>query len=138
MGKITPYQQVGTDGRTVLEFGPRYSRVPQDDTTLLSVFHRTTNGGVSFLLERDDFAVLAEWFRGSEPEIEFSDLTHRATVRRYESGYGVVTVAWHSASGDSRSVALSAGDMRSVAAWLDKADRQGWEGWKSGQRRVNV
>lgn len=44
----------------VVEFHARYAK-PYDDTTVLNVFHRTTDGGVGVLIERNEFHQLAEW-----------------------------------------------------------------------------
>lgn len=50
----------------IVELSARYAR-PLDDTTVLNVFHRTTDGGISVLLERDEFHTLAQWLAGQWP-----------------------------------------------------------------------
>ncbi len=128
-------QFVGKDGRMILEFCSRYAR-PQDDMTVMNVFHRTTDGGVSVLLEREDIRPLANWFAGTKPFLapvtlmELDGTQTRAVFKDYGPTVGV-TVAWKG-SGRARSVTLSGEDRRAVAAWLDHIDRNGWEGWKSG------
>lgn len=59
------FSAFGTDPRRymVLELGVRY-RTPQDNTTVMNVFHKTTDGGVSVLLERETFHHLSEWLDG--------------------------------------------------------------------------
>jgi hypothetical protein len=73
MAKALAFQILGTpdpgcpgNHLMVLQLGARYAK-PQDDTTSLGVFHRTTDGRVGVLLERDDFADLAAWLPRPAP-----------------------------------------------------------------------
>lgn len=126
---IKPFQITGTDGRTVLQFGPRYTR-PVDDTTMLSVFHRTLDGGVGVLLEREAIPAIAEWLDDSSDEMLLRGVQTFSVWRKFPSGYITVKCEWHG-SGRARTVSLSARDAKSVYWWLTKIDRDGWDGWKT-------
>jgi hypothetical protein len=131
--RITPFQVVGTDGRNVLQFGPRYARLAYDDTTVISLFHRTTGGNVSVLLERYHFADFARWLAAGERIWHYEGLTHDGRFTRTEDGGMEVKIRWHSASGTSRSVILTPGAVADLLVWVADKDTNGWEGWKSGR-----
>jgi hypothetical protein len=169
--RISPFQlrgepDPGRHGRgnslMVLQFGPRYSRTPQDDTTVLSVFHRTTGAPVSALLERADLTALALWLPQPAPgpgrtDADFlpkpdrtGDYGHAvqsnavqfdlhsgqttALFTKYNGSSAAVLVVAIRWNGSGRSwgIALTGPQVRDMAIWLNRIDTQGWEGWKSG------
>jgi hypothetical protein len=69
----------------IVQLGARYAR-PLDDTTVLNVFHRTTDGGISVLLERDEFHTLAQWLAGQWPVPGGEEFFQEGPVRRGETG----------------------------------------------------
>lgn len=54
------------DRYSILQLGPRYARPGNSRELVLQVFHRTTGGAVSVLIEEDQVGVLARWFTGTE------------------------------------------------------------------------
>jgi len=140
----------------VLQLGARYAR-PQDDATVLSVFHRTTDGSVSVLLERDDFTVLAQWLRGEaqdavtggpRPGVEDDRYYQERIVRQHVlafrghqtkavlsrptlAGGMDVRIYWNS-SGRTARVHLDDAQVLELAAWAAEHDAQGWAAWRSG------
>lgn len=140
----------------ILQLGARYVR-PMDDTTVMSVFHRTIDGSVSVLLERDDFTVLAQWLRGEavdavtggpRPGVEH-DLHYRERIVRQHvlafrgtqtkavlsrpvlAGGMDVRIYWNG-SGRTTRVHLDDAQVRELAAWAAERDAQGWAAWRSG------
>jgi hypothetical protein len=74
--QVVPYQVRGREldsasanANMVFELGPRYKR-PHDDTTVMRVFHRTIDGDVSVLLEREHIPVVAAWLARTAPPSE--------------------------------------------------------------------
>ena len=130
--RVKPFQLKAAGGKPyILEIGPKYNR-PQDDTTILSVFQRTTGGGGSFLLERPQFTGLAAWLSGDRAQpFELKDRSHYLTLftdgRLLHIGTG-----WLSASGGKVSLYLDAPETHRLTAWAVERDAFGWEGWKSG------
>jgi hypothetical protein len=146
--KIAPFQAMAVNGRDFLEFGPRYSSRPYDDTTVIQCAHRTLGGGVSVLFEREDFARFAVWLadardgrwvkEDSQTTAVFTkgDALYRE-LRMAEPlqvpGALSVSISWNG-SGRSRGVLLDASGRRATLAWVSDKDANGWEGWKSGRR----
>lgn len=131
MGRRRAAQQqfLGMDGRKVLEFTARYAR-PYDDTTIMNVFHRTTDGGVSVLLEREDIGRVADWFRNPVSVLRLDDLQTEASLTP-DGELAGVSIRWKG-SGRTSSVILSDEGRSEVSSWLAHIDAHGWEGWKSG------
>lgn len=126
--KIVPFQLVG--GNDVFQLGPRYTR-PYDDTTVLSVFHRTTGGGVSWLIEEGRLAIFAEWLMAYD--VEITDIDSFLRIQR-EDGGTRIRCGYRSASGSRRSVLLSTAQRDRAVEWIMDKDEHGWEGWRSGRR----
>lgn len=144
--KIHRFQTVAVDGRNLLELGPRYERLAYDDSTIVSVFHRTLGGRISVSLEREEFSRLAGWLAAERPSrVEFENAQ---TTLRFERGNLVlqeiggdsvnvldgllVEVCWNG-SGRFRSALLDAVGRRALLDWVADKDANGWEGWKSGR-----
>jgi hypothetical protein len=157
------FELTGSENRSViLSFHARYSR-PYDDTTVVSVFHRTTNGRVSVLLEREDFRDLAAWL--AQEHSPLSDDLPVSFDRRVD-GRGVPVYyraiqsnGWQfglhdlqtqmeiidrfdgglrfilkwNGSGSSRSLILSREAADRLRAWIADTDKNGWAGWRSGR-----
>lgn len=125
--KIEAFQIV--NGTDVLEFGPRYRR-PQDDTIIMSVFHRTTGHGVSWLIERDAVVEMADRLASSWDSV----LETRRDMLRITraDGFTVVRIT-QGGSGQARSISLTRARADQAAGWLRDKDAHGWTGWRSGR-----
>jgi YD repeat-containing protein len=119
----------GGNTNMILQFGPRY-RQPLDDTTIMSVFHRTTDGSVSVLLERDQFVNLGNALLAESGSHEIHDLQTTAFLDWGPGGL-IVRIKWNG-SGRLVSVTLNSDQRATLAAILTKMAVNGWEGWKSG------
>lgn len=65
--KVRAFQTMAVDRHNILQLGPRTARPGKSRELVLQVFHRTTGGGVSVLIEEGQVDVLARWFTGTEP-----------------------------------------------------------------------
>lgn len=129
MRKYPTFRTVGASGITCLEFRPAQWPQPKDDSMLMGVFRTDTMAGFSILLMRDQVAPLRDWLLhgfetydvpGAYGSAEFNNAQGRGcwvTVKSYQR---------------DKTMYLLASDRRAVAAWLQKIDRQGWEGWSTG------
>ncbi|MGH3745783.1 MAG: hypothetical protein ACRDT8_00105 [Micromonosporaceae bacterium] len=121
-----PFQLL--DGNIVLEFGPRY-RKPLDRTLIMSVFHRTTGGGRSLLLNEagvkglreflaDPVGVLRFTQHGTSGEVEAVDVDGATRIKvRIE----------RCDTRDFRAVYLDTVQVGELDEWLSKLGD--WDGW---------
>jgi hypothetical protein len=161
--KTESFDMAGSENRNViLSFHARYAH-PYDDTTVVSVFHRTTNGQISVLLERGDFRDLAAWMAqehsplNDDPPVSFDRRVDGQGIPVYYRA--VQSNGWqfcfHSlqtemeiidrfdgrlrfvlkwnGSGISRSLILSREAADRLRAWIADTDANGWAGWRSGR-----
>lgn len=149
-------------GNLVVQLGARYAK-PYDDTTILSVSHRTTGGAVSVLLERGEFHALAVWLaepapgpgRSEEdflPEIprpveyhrsirhtavqfEVHDLQTTATITKYNgtTDLALAVSIAWNGSGRQRGAVLDHAAAKQLLDFVTDADTHGWTGWRSGR-----
>lgn len=70
--KVKPFWLTSMGGYNIIEFGPRYPQPGASRELVLQVFHRTTDGRVSVLIEPDQVDVLGRWFLGEEVVIHHS------------------------------------------------------------------
>jgi hypothetical protein len=63
---VQPFQVPSVDRYMILQLGPRTARPGNSRELVLQVFHRTTGGGVSVLIEPDQVGILARWFTSTE------------------------------------------------------------------------
>jgi hypothetical protein len=121
-------REVGT--RAGLRIGPHY-RTPQDDTALVAVSRSASDTGISFLLERDQVAPLADFLASGGQVLAWETASRTLTVHR-SGGSWRWSVGSSTVDGSSRSVCLDRAQMLELADWLSHIDAFGWAGWKSG------
>jgi hypothetical protein len=124
----------------ILQLGPRYDP-PLDDTTILQLFHKTTDGGVSVLLERDAFQALAMVLNASST----GEWTHNdgqtaariiwLAILGHDGGCAMVTIKWNG-SGRYRTVKLKENQFETFRAIVANMAREGWPGWKSSRTGI--
>jgi hypothetical protein len=111
----------------ILQFGPRYTR-PLDHTMIMSVFHRTTGGDVSILLDDLSVTALARWLVEPTGTHQINDLQTTAFFTRQDSNV-IVSVQWNG-SRRGQKIVLSLEDVAAVHMWLmDEALTYRWPGW---------
>lgn len=111
----------------VLQFGPRYTR-PIDHTMVMSVFHRTTGGDVSVLLDDLSAKALARWLAEPAGTHQINDLQTTAFFT-FQDSKVIVSVQWNG-SRRGQKIVLSVEDVAGVHMWLmDEALTYRWPGW---------
>lgn len=135
--KINPIQIVGMrrddipgHENLVFQLGPRYSRGPLDDTTIMSIFHRTTNGNVSILLEREEFSAMAQALNAPDGAWVHPNSQTSAKISWTLSGSAQIEIWWNG-SRRERSMFLADDQFTAFRRTIDDMDARGWEGWKS-------
>lgn len=134
MTKPRAYQALGEpdagqsgNGNMILSFGPRYAK-PLDNTMIMSVWHRTTDGAVSVLLDDLSVESLTDWLEGDECSLTINDLQTSAVMIR-EFGYVHFAISWHG-SGRTRRITLTEVQAEALAKWLrTEALTYQWNGW---------
>lgn len=124
-------ERIGPPGHRNLiwELHARYAR-PYDDTTILNVFHRTLDGGVSVLLERPVFHELAVALASERGEFTVKGVQTSAHLSWTEQG--LFTRIWWHGSGRASEMRLDADQLQTVRAAMANMDAIGWAGWRSG------
>jgi hypothetical protein len=131
--KITPFQARGSDewSNAVLQFGPRFNP-PIDATMILNIFHRTTDGGISVLLELDKVRALHEYLDMEDAgNFIACDVQTTLVVYQEEDGTTFFRTYWNG-SGRSKLIYVSDEDTGRLYEWLGDALAGNWNGWKHG------
>jgi hypothetical protein len=111
----------------VIQFGPRYTK-PLDHTMVLSVFHRTTDGSVSVLLDDQAVTDLTRWLIEPAGTHTINDLQTTAFFTRQDDNV-IVSIQWNG-SRHGQKIVLSLDDVASIHMWLmDEALSYRWTGW---------
>lgn len=125
MAGMKPFRLMGANGYMALEFSS-WDLLRPDGTTRMGVTHHVLDEPVDVRLTERMIPALVEWLEDSSDEaLIYPDGPAFASLRKFPSGYATVKCQ-ERGSGRSRTVALSAEDLRTLRAWLGKLDRQGW------------
>lgn len=134
--KVDPFQAQGSDewSNSVIQFGPRYNP-PVDATMSLSIFHRTTDGGISVLLDVDRVRELHEYLdMENAGNFIVRDIQTSLVVFQEEDGTTFFRTYWNG-SGRSKLIYVSDEDTGRLYEWLGNALAGKWNGWKHGEVR---
>lgn len=123
----SPDVQTAGNGNMVLNFGPRYAK-PVDNTMIMSVFHKTTDGSVSVLIDDLSAVALADWLDSNSLDHMIYDTQTTAYLLR-EFGYVHIAISWN---GSGRTARITITDVQAevLAKWLrTEALTYEWNGW---------
>jgi hypothetical protein len=150
------YLQVA-NGNMILQLSPRYWP-PIDNTMVMSIFHKTTDGSVSVLMDDEQAMVFAKWAAEGRDLLkagqaaawelpngqttaravwfktaEEIDVSEGAQITRIPGLYGaalLITISWNG-SGRYRSITLDEEMAAELAMWIYNArhGQRDREGW---------